>query len=276
MSCAAQLLKLLSLSPLTGGVRERAQVWACLGIFEQKFGQKFEHRLHCASTRLDPVSETGGGNTESNTEASMSEAEASDPRRKNLRPAWPKGVSGNPNGRPRIEPRVRRYARRYDRRMCKVLAEIAQDTKLPAAERRRAAMDLVSIGSGRPALVQEITGRDGEQLAPLVSLNFPQPGQPLTPEAAYAAMIRGELEPDPHHPAFRSQRPPIEGEAAPAAPAAANAPTEEAELAAARYGSPAGPAPARPLREVGAGAYRSALACRWPQACQGFLSPESL
>jgi len=171
----------------------------------------------------------------------MSEAEASDPRRKNLRPPWPKGVSGNLNGRPRNEPRVRRYARRYDRRMCKVLAEIAQDTKLPAAERRRAAMDLVSIGSGRPALVQEITGRDGEQLAPLVSLNFPQPGQPLTPEAAYAAMIRGELEPDPHHPAFRSQRPPIEGQAAPAAPAAANARDEEAEPAAAQYGSPAPP-----------------------------------
>lgn len=59
-------------------------------------------------------------------------------------------------GRPRIEPRVRRYARKYDRRMCRVLASIAEDPKVTASERRRAAMDLVAIGSGRPAVTQEV------------------------------------------------------------------------------------------------------------------------
>jgi hypothetical protein len=115
----------------------------------------------------------------------------------NLRP-WKPGQSGNPKGRPKIEARVRRYARKYDRAMCKVLAEIAQDTKLPAAERRRAAMDLIAVGSGRPAVVQEIAGRAGEPLGPLVALNFgATPGQPLSPEQAYRAMLEGVIPVDP-------------------------------------------------------------------------------
>jgi hypothetical protein len=119
----------------------------------------------------------------------------------NLRP-WKPGQSGNAKGRPKIEARVRRYARKYDRAMCKILAEIAQDTKLPAAERRRAAMDLIAVGSGRPAVVQEIAGRAGEPLGPLVSLNFgAQPGQPLSPEQAYRAMVEGLIPVDPS--AFR-------------------------------------------------------------------------
>lgn len=89
---------------------------------------------------------------------------------------FPKGISGNPNGRPRIEPRVRRYARRYDRRMCKILASIAADEKVPPAERRRAAMDLVAIGSGRPAVTQEVL-RPG----PLVAMQFN--GAPAPPPA---------------------------------------------------------------------------------------------
>jgi hypothetical protein len=121
----------------------------------------------------------------------------------NLKP-WRPGQSGNGKGRPKIEPRVRRYARTYDRAMCKVLAEIAQDPKVPPSERRRAAMDLISVGSGRPALVQEIAGRNGEQLGPLVALNF-QGGMQhgaLTPQDVYRAMIENVIEADPRHPAF--------------------------------------------------------------------------
>jgi hypothetical protein len=126
------------------------------------------------------------------------------PRRKFIAKQFQKGVSGNPSGRPRVEPRVRRYARKYDRKMCKTLAEIAQDTKLPAGERRRAAMDLIAVGSGRPALVQEIAGRNGEQLGPLVALNFGggmQHGQ-LSPADAYRLMMEGIIEPSGDHPAF--------------------------------------------------------------------------
>jgi hypothetical protein len=122
----------------------------------------------------------------------------------NLKP-WRPGQSGNGKGRPRIEPRVRRYARTYDRAMCKVLAEIAQDEKAPVSERRKAAMDLISVGSGRPALIQEIAGRNGEQLGPLVALNFGggmQGGRELTPGDAYKLMVEGALDADPKHPAF--------------------------------------------------------------------------
>jgi hypothetical protein len=98
--------------------------------------------------------------------------EPSTPRAKslaNLRP-WKPGQSGNPTGiNGRVEPRVRRYARKYDRRMCRVLARIAEDPKVPAAERRRAAMDLVAIGSGRPATTQELVGRPE---LPLIAMQF--------------------------------------------------------------------------------------------------------
>jgi hypothetical protein len=114
----------------------------------------------------------------------------------NLRP-WPKGVSGNPGGKPRIEPRVRRYARRYDRRMCQVLAELAEDPKAPWSERRRAAMDLIAVGSGRPALVQEVSGG-----APLVNVDLRGAGAqhvgPVTPAEAsrvYRAMVAGLVDP---------------------------------------------------------------------------------
>ncbi|MGH8319788.1 MAG: hypothetical protein ACREUL_17765 [Steroidobacteraceae bacterium] len=82
------------------------------------------------------------------------------------RPFQP-GRSGNPSGRPKIEPRVRRYARKYDRAMCKVLAQLAMDPKAPPSERRHAAMDLIAVGSGRPALLQEIANRG----APLVNID---------------------------------------------------------------------------------------------------------
>lgn len=129
-------------------------------------------------------------------------------QRGGLRP-WPKGVSGNPSGRPRIEKRVRRFARRYDRRMCKVLAEIAEDPKQPVSERRKAAMDLIAVGSGRPANVQEIAGKDGAPVGPLVNITLGSQ-QGLTPERAYKLMLDGVLDPDPQH----FQRLPIEGEVA--------------------------------------------------------------
>jgi hypothetical protein len=133
----------------------------------------------------------------------------------NLKP-WKPGQSGNGKGRPKIEPRVRRYARTYDRRMCKVLAEIAEDKEAPMSERRKAAMDLIAVGSGRPELVQQITGRNGEQLGPLVALNFQggmQGGRDLTPADAYKLMVEGHLPLDPRHEAF--QRPAIEQQPAP-------------------------------------------------------------
>jgi hypothetical protein len=99
--------------------------------------------------------------------------------------------------------------------MCRVLANIAEDEKAPVSERRKAAMDLVSIGSGRPALVQEIAGRNGEQLGPLVALNFGggmQHGQ-LSPADAYRLMVEGVLEADGKHPAFGQQRPALDQKA---------------------------------------------------------------
>jgi hypothetical protein len=122
----------------------------------------------------------------------------------NLRP-WKPGQSGNPNGRPKIEPRVRRHARKYDMAMCKVLADIAQDPKAPWAERRRAAMDLIAVGSGRPATVQEIAGRDGQPVGPLVQLTFGGQGPgALSAAEAYRLMVAGSLDADPQHQAFRT------------------------------------------------------------------------
>jgi hypothetical protein len=61
-------------------------------------------------------------------------------------------------------------------------------------------MDLIAVGSGRPALVQEIAGRPD---APLVAVNFGmQHGAPLSPEDAYRLMVQGVIEPDGGHPAF--------------------------------------------------------------------------
>ncbi len=157
------------------------------------------------------MSEPGISATISNTNAKESEGTTTAeidtaPQRKLIGRPFQKGVSGNLAGRPKIEPRVRRYARKYDRKMCRVLAEIAMDPKVPSSERRRSAMDLVAIGSGRPALVQEISGRDGVPVGPLIAMNFgAQPGQALTPAAAYAMMCSGALEPDPNHPAFQPQ-----------------------------------------------------------------------
>jgi hypothetical protein len=147
------------------------------------------------------LSVTEGGETETN-------ASEATPGTKIIGKPFQKGRSGNPSGRPRIEPRVRRYARRYDRRMCKVLATIAEDKDASPSERRKAAMDLISVGSGRPALVQEIAGRNGEQLGPLVALNFGGPmnhGQ-MSPADAYKLMLSGAIDPDPDHPSFQRQR----------------------------------------------------------------------
>ena len=128
----------------------------------------------------------------------------------NLKP-WKPGQSGNGKGRPKIEPRVRRFARRYDRKMCRVLAEIAQDEKAPVSERRKAAMDLIAVGSGRPELVQQITGRDGAPVGPLVALSFGMQHGQLSPQDAYRMMVDGVIDPDPRHPSFE-QRPAIEAQ----------------------------------------------------------------
>jgi hypothetical protein len=104
---------------------------------------------------------------------------------------WRPGQSGNPAGRPKIEPRVRKLARKYDRRMVKVLASIAEDPKVSATERRRAAMDLIAIGSGRPATTQELLGRPDAPLGPLVSINMSNPGtSSLSPAQARAVLRR--------------------------------------------------------------------------------------
>jgi hypothetical protein len=129
------------------------------------------------------------------------------PKKSNLRPPWKPGQSGNPRGRPPREPRVRRYARRFDRAMCKVLAELAQNPKVPPSERRRAAMDLIAVGSGRPALVQEIAGKEGQ---PLVGVNFNMGMSTagahgrLSPEQAYRLMVEGVIEATGDHPAFKA------------------------------------------------------------------------
>jgi len=145
-------------------------------------------------------------------QANETKPPAANPRLANLRP-FPKGVSGNPSGRPKIEPRVRKYARRYDRRMCKVLAAIAEDKEVAPSERRKAAMDLIAVGSGRPATTQELVGKNGAPVGPLVAVNFNAQLSPFSPAQAYKLMLDGVLEPDPQH--FTGQV--IEGSASPVA-----------------------------------------------------------
>jgi hypothetical protein len=70
--------------------------------------------------------------------------------------------------------------------MVAVLASIAEDPKEPASERRKAAMDVIAVGGGKPPLVQEIAGRDGQPAGALVNINLP--ARPLTPAEAYDAM----------------------------------------------------------------------------------------
>ena len=69
-------------------------------------------------------------------------------------------------------------------------------------------MDLQAIGSGRPPTTQEVGGKDG---APLVSVHLGsiQPGQQLSPEQTYRAMIEGVIAPD-----ATAFRPAIESEPA--------------------------------------------------------------
>jgi hypothetical protein len=148
--------------------------------------------------------------SESVEEGAKPVASDTNPRQKFLEKQFRKGVSGNPAGRPRIEPRVRRYARTYDRAMCKVLAEIAQDEKAPVSERRKAAMDLIAVGSGRPELLQQVTGRDGAPIGPLVNFNIgmQQRGERLPAGDVYRAMVENLIPADPAHEAF--QRPALE------------------------------------------------------------------
>lgn len=135
------------------------------------------------------------------SEGTPGTSETTSPRRVVGKP-FVKGMSGNPSGRPRVEPRVRRYARRYDRRMCRTLAELATDPKVPASERRRAAMDLIAVGSGRPALVQEIAGRNGAPVGPLVNVNMfgaDPSGHRMPPDVAYRMMVEGSMPIDEAH-----------------------------------------------------------------------------
>lgn len=108
---------------------------------------------------------------------------------------WPKGVSGNPSGRPKVEPRVRRYARRYDQRMVRVLASIAENPKETAEQRRKAAMDLIAIGSGRPATTQELIGRPDAPIGPLVNINLGNTDGRLTGAQARQIIREGRVPP---------------------------------------------------------------------------------
>jgi hypothetical protein len=144
-------------------------------------------------------------------------ADAAEQPSKVLGRPFVKGRSGNPRGRPPIEPRVRHYARKYDLRMCRVLASLAEDVKAPWSERRRAAMDLIAVGSGRPAKEMVIS-----PTAPLVALNLG--GLMVSPEQAYRAMVEGALPADPLHEAFRpALEPPLALDALEAEPPAPEA-----------------------------------------------------
>lgn len=149
---------------------------------------------------ISETNSTGHGN---DVEGGPAAADTSVPPRRAALVGRPfqRGVSGNPHGRPKIEPRVRKLARCYDRRMVRVLASIAEDTTVAPSERRKCACELVAIGSGRPALVQEIAGKDGAAFGPLVNMNFGMGGA-LTPEQAYAAMCAGAIPADGAHEAF--------------------------------------------------------------------------
>ena len=128
--------------------------------------------------------------------------ESTAPRRVVGRP-FVKGVSGNPGGRPAsVVERVRRLAGKYKSRAMRTLVQIMEDDEQPPDERRKAAETVLAYYAGRPAVVQEVTGRGGTPVGPLVAVNV---GTGLTPEAAMRLMTEGVLPPDP------SQfRPPIE------------------------------------------------------------------
>jgi hypothetical protein len=135
----------------------------------------------------------------------------------NLRP-WPKGVSGNPGGAP---PRARlmKRARRYTQRMLNVLVELAENPKEEPEVRRKSALGVLHEGWGNVPSTQEVV-RPQTPVGPLVALNFGGGGA-QTPTDIYKLMAAGLIEADPNHPAFRSQRPPIETErAATATPSA--------------------------------------------------------
>jgi hypothetical protein len=97
--------------------------------------------------------------------------------------------------------------------MIKVLVELAEDKKVAPSERRKAAMDVISYDAGKPVLVQEVTGRDGQPVGPLVALNFSgqQPGGQMSAAQAYQYMVNGLLPADPDHEAFRTIEAPSTG-----------------------------------------------------------------
>lgn len=132
-------------------------------------------------------------------------ASARPPARKVVGKPFVKGICPNPGGRPKREPRVKRFARRFSRRMIKVLVDLAEDSKNAPSERRKAAMDVIAYDAGRPAVVQEIAGRDGQPVGPLVNIQLgQQPGSALTAAQAYAYMVSGAIPADPDHEAFRT------------------------------------------------------------------------
>jgi hypothetical protein len=71
-------------------------------------------------------------------------------------------------------------------------------------------MDLIAVGSGRPALVQEVVGQGGSSLGPLLNFNIGM----FAPEQAYHAFVEGKLPIEPALEAIQG-RPAIEAVASP-------------------------------------------------------------
>jgi hypothetical protein len=78
--------------------------------------------------------------------------------------------------------------------MVRALVGIAEDSQQPTEERRKAAMDVLSYYAGKPAVVQEVSGRNGAPVGPLVAVNV---GGPMSPEVAMKLMTEGVLPADP-------------------------------------------------------------------------------
>ena len=123
-----------------------------------------------------------------------SSPEPTAPRRVVGRP-FAKGMSGNPGGRPAsVVERVRRLAGKYKSRAMRTLVQLMEDDKQPADERRKAAETVLAYYAGRPAVVQEVSGRGGAPVGPLVNVTV---GAGLGPEAAIRLMTQGILPADP-------------------------------------------------------------------------------
>jgi Family of unknown function (DUF5681) len=85
--------------------------------------------------------------------------------RANLRPPWPKGVSGNPKGRPPELSAIQDLARTYTEEALEKLVRLMRKGKSETVQ-LAAALALLDRGHGKPVQALEHAGVGGERLFP--------------------------------------------------------------------------------------------------------------